>query len=78
MAVCDCIRLTNEALAKENEQLRTMFFFDGQGPRLYVKTTPLERKRGQKDRKLLLTFCPFCGERVIAEEAPSLRSGAMS
>ena len=59
--MCDCIKLTNEALAKTNDQLRTMHLFDGRGPRLYVETTPLERKRGQKDKKIIATYCPFCG-----------------
>ena len=61
---CDCIKLTNEALAMTNEELRTMFFIDGRGPRLYVDTTPIKRKRGQKDRHLILSYCPFCGVKI--------------
>ena len=64
---CDCIRLTNEALRAENAQLRTLLFFDGRPSRLYVETTPRRRTRGQKDKKLLVTYCPFCG--VKLEEA---------
>jgi hypothetical protein len=64
---CDCIRVTNEMLLPENAQLRTLFFFDGRRPRLYVETTPISRTRGQKDKKLLVTYCPFCG--VKLEEA---------
>ena len=62
--MCTCIQLTNAALAKENATLRTLFFFDGREPRLYVETTPIEKRRGQKDTKILLPYCPFCGLRA--------------
>lgn len=61
---CNCITLTDEALAKTNEQLRTIHSLTGGWPeRLYVETTPLAKKRGQKDRKILADYCPFCGVR---------------
>ena len=63
--MCDCIRLTNEALKKEGLQLIIGFKMDGH----FTSFTPIQTEKiDHYDRKVKVakiqpSFCPFCGEK---------------
>lgn len=74
-AGCDCIELTNKALAEHNTELGLNFQINRQtgGITTYIAihTTIVEKKRGARPVSILPTFCPFCGTRYLPEESTS-------
>lgn len=59
--MCDCIRLTQEALAARNMRLPHMVSLVGGPDKAYLQTEGIKPKRGLRPMKLICTYCPFCG-----------------
>ena len=59
--MCDCIRLTNEALVPRNQRLPYMTSLSDGSRKVYVETEVIKPKRGERSMKLVCTYCPFCG-----------------
>lgn len=70
---CNCIDLTNKALAKHNTELGLNFQWNraagAHTTTVAIETEVIEKKRGARPRRLLATHCPFCGTRYLPEEA---------
>lgn len=70
--MCNCIETANKALARYNTVIdtKTMFFNGKFSEELLIPTKRVDPK-GLKAKKLVLNYCPFCGEkqseRVYAE-----------
>ena len=71
---CECIRLTNEALAKDNLILDTAHWTNLQTgttrTTVRIGTEKRTPKRGQRCPSFVPQFCPFCG---VAYEADAAR-----
>lgn len=65
--MCECIKLTNEALAKQNMYLDTAHWFSQETgayrTTVRIGTVLIEKKRGQRPSTMIPEFCPFCGKR---------------
>jgi len=62
--MCDCIRMTNEALQDRGLELDVMWFISNPIKTVIpVYTLLKEKRRGQKAIKISANFCPFCGEK---------------
>lgn len=78
--MCDCLAETQKALIPRNQRVPTLTVISG--PRAgdekpYVQTEVIKPKRGERGMKLVLTYCPFCGEKYPDADEPST-TGAMS
>jgi hypothetical protein len=75
---CDCITRIDEQLAKQNFALDTSFLF-GKNLSLTAVTLSVgthwkdssKKIRGKKPPTIVVTFCPFCGERATSEKQES-------
>lgn len=68
--MCDCISTVNAMLAEHNTALTVPIQFGGGPARLVVDTHQIESGRGKKKAAIMCaTFCPFCGERYVPEQA---------
>jgi hypothetical protein len=69
---CDCIRLMDEALRRENLRLVCAHWFSRETgayrATVRIGTELIERKRGQRPSTMIPDFCPFCGTRYEAVE----------
>jgi hypothetical protein len=62
--VCDCITLTQEALAPRNTELVLVLSLTGKRPTtVSIQTQLIEKKRGARALAVIPTYCPFCGEK---------------
>jgi hypothetical protein len=70
-AGCDCIALTDAAIAEHNTEMGVDFQIDRQTGRVTTSialvTRLIEKKRGARPISILATFCPFCGVRYQPE-----------
>lgn len=70
---CDCMNQVDEKLADQNLALDRLYLLtDPVGSTLYISThfkDDEKKKRGDKTTKLVVSFCPFCGQ--AAEKAGS-------
>ena len=67
--MCNCIEMTNKSLEEYNTKLDvTISLFIKAAVRgILVSTTKLDtRKRGEA-RKVVATYCPFCGKKYKKE-----------
>lgn len=66
--MCDCIKTTNELLAKEHngELVVTLF---GNPQRTSIEVQKLDSKKRVKPPRLIASYCPFCGEKYVKESA---------
>jgi len=61
--MCNCVSLTNAALAEHNTELGTVTIMSEQrwSRRIGITTDIVEKKRGAKPVRIVATFCPLCG-----------------
>lgn len=61
---CDCISLTDAALAEHNTELGTVTIMGEQrwSRRIGITTAVLAKQRGAKPVRIVAKFCPLCGE----------------
>lgn len=66
--MCDCVKLTNEALAKDNLVLSQAIVLRQEThslvSRLYITTEKIDKQAKGKPIKLMVSNCPFCGEKL--------------
>jgi hypothetical protein len=75
---CDCITRIDEQLAKQNFALDTSFLL-GKNLSLTAVTLSVgthwkdssKKIRGKKPPTIVVSFCPFCGERATSEKQES-------
>lgn len=69
--MCDCIPKLNEMMAEHNTKLDelTMFSMSTGNTRssLHVVTSKVDSRKKGKAKVMLVTFCPFCGERTAPQ-----------
>lgn len=72
---CNCLDDFNEKLKAHNTEIGITFSFgrDGKQGQTYphIMTKKIEPKKRVGPALAIPTFCPFCGVRYRAEEAPS-------
>lgn len=63
MSNCNCIDLTDAALAEHNTELGTVTIMSEQrwSRRIGITTTVLTKRRGAKPVRIVAKFCPLCG-----------------
>ncbi len=64
--MCECLTETQKVLVEQNQRIPTLTTLSG--PRAgdqkpYIQTEVIRPKRGERGMKLILTYCPFCGEK---------------
>lgn len=67
MTVCDCIALTDAALAPQNARVDVIFSLSGGPTTVSIGTSLREKRRGARAPVLIPNFCPFCGEKYLGE-----------
>lgn len=69
---CDCIKLTDQALAAHNTRLSPIHRFDlntgAVTTCVAIQTVLIEKKRGARPLSIVPSFCPFCGTRYPADQ----------
>ena len=66
--MCNCIELSNEALKPQGLRLTQAFVFSRENitAKLYIDTEKLDpRDRKVKTAKIMCSYCPFCGEKIV-------------
>jgi hypothetical protein len=70
--MCKCVERVNKQLAEHNtrlDELSMMNMTTGKCRQsIHVATCKIERRKG-KAKKMLVTFCPFCGKRYAPNVA---------
>jgi hypothetical protein len=73
---CKCIEAVNKALAPQNAELDTHFTFGGIydktvsiGQAMHLTVRKVDTAKKTKLPSLCPTYCPFCGTKLIDEEA---------
>ena len=68
---CNCIALTDAALAEHNTELGVIHLMSAPGwqQRIAITTNVLVKRRGAKPVRIVAKFCPLCG--VSYEQPPA-------
>lgn len=66
--MCDCIRLTNEALKTINTQLQVSYSLNGGPDRIVIATDKADASKKGRTPFLAATFCPICGQKYEPEQ----------
>ena len=69
--MCNCIQMSNEALKPKGMMLSLALIMQSNTieSRLYIPTVEIgPHKRGFRPAKILVTYCPFCGEKQPESE----------
>jgi hypothetical protein len=66
--LCDCVKLSNEELAKHNTRLELAFTMTGVMPNVLISTEKVDTKKRAGPIRLFAAFCPFCGEEYKPRE----------
>lgn len=62
--MCDCIKKVDEKLAERNTRLtQAIVCGNHSAPTIMLQTEIMEKKRGARATTVLLSYCPFCGEK---------------
>jgi hypothetical protein len=77
---CDCITRVDEKLAAQNLALDVTFLVTKEFKATLSISThwkdSAKRKRGKKPTAILVTFCPFCGEKADSERNAVMEDAA--
>jgi hypothetical protein len=68
--MCNCVEMSNEALKPRGLQLSQAFVFGKNkiSAMLYIDTEKIDKQdRKVKTAKIMVTYCPFCGEKIDQE-----------
>ncbi len=75
--MCNCVKLCNDQLRKDNAALDTRFAFDAKAKTirsvLFIPTVRLDPKIRKPLPTLAITYCPICGEKQIDDEGKPVR-----
>jgi hypothetical protein len=76
--MCDCVDKINTILKSKRLQLALAFIFQRQShniiTRLYITTEEIgPHVRGFKTDKIMVSYCPFCGEKIESLETAETR-----
>lgn len=70
--MCDCVDDVNKMLEKENTFLEKVSLLNMKTgtcrESIHLVTGKLDRKKKGKAKVMLVTFCPFCGQRYAPEQ----------
>ena len=68
--MCDCIELTNKALAEKgtNTEIVSTLPLFGDIARVLISVAKIDEKKRGKPINLLPSYCPFCGEKYPAPQ----------
>lgn len=78
--MCNCVAEVNEMLKKENTFLEKVSLFNMKTgtcrESIHLVTGKLDRKKKGKAKVMLVTFCPFCGQRYAPAPEPEQQDAA--
>jgi hypothetical protein len=69
--MCNCVAEVQKMLEKENTRLTHVSLFNIKTGKcresIHVSTEKIDTKKKGKAKYMLVTFCPFCGERYAPQ-----------
>jgi hypothetical protein len=67
--MCECIKKMNESLASKNGKISTVFQINANSlaEKISISTEKLDKSKRMLPPKVLASYCPFCGEKLVSE-----------